>query len=46
MQAKKLKVRDKIDHRDQDGKFVYATIMDKQGTNLKIHYDGWSTKWR
>merc|ERR1712228_82748 len=44
-QANKLKINDKIDHRDQVGRFVLCTIMDKQGTNLKIHYDGWSDKW-
>ena len=43
--ASKLKVHDKIDHRDQIGRFVYATVSEKQGTNLKIHYDGWSRKW-
>ena len=43
--AFKLKVHDKIDHRDQVGRFVYATVSEKQGTNLKIHYDGWSRKW-
>ncbi len=23
----------------------YATVGEKQATNLKIHYDGWSRKW-
>ena len=40
-----LKIHDKIDHRDQVGRFVFATVSEKQGTNLKIHYDGWSRKW-
>merc|ERR1712176_788736 len=43
--ALNLKVHDKIDHRDQAGRFVFATVSEKQGTNLKIHYDGWSRKW-
>ena len=43
--AFKLKIHDKIDHRDQVGRFVFATVSEKQGTNLKIHYDGWSRKW-
>ena len=43
--AQSLKVRDKIDHKDQVGKFIYATVIEKQGTNLKIHYDGWCRKW-
>ena len=44
-QAHKLKIGDKIDHRDSIGRFVFATVSQKQGTNLKIHYDGWSRKW-
>jgi len=44
-QGKMLKIHDKIDHRDQVGRFVFATVCEKQGTNLKIHYDGWSRKW-
>eukprot|EP01084_Bolivina_argentea_P300865 518894_1 len=44
-EANKLQIHDKVDHRDQVGKFVYATVKEKQGTNLKIHYDGWSRKW-
>merc|ERR1712228_305513 len=44
-QANKLKVNDKIDHRDRVGRFVFGTIIDKQGSNLKIHHDGWSKKW-
>ena len=40
-----LSVHDKIDHRDQVGRFVYGTIAEKDGNNLKIHYDGWQRKW-
>ena len=43
--AYQLKVNDKIDHRDEVGRFVYATVSQKQGTNLMIHYDGWSKEW-
>ena len=44
-QASKLKKYDKIDHRDNIGKWILSTIIDINGTNLKIHYDGWSSKW-
>ena len=44
-QASNLEVNDIIDHRDNAGRFLSATIKDKQGSNLKIHYNGWSTKW-
>eukprot|EP01083_Nonionella_stella_P166664 557870_1 len=43
--ATKLSVHDKIDHRDFVGQFVLATVTEKQGSKLKIHYDGWSHKW-
>eukprot|EP00483_Globobulimina_turgida_P000629 UN00629 len=45
LEADKLRVNDKIDHRDGVGRFVYATILEKQHTHLKIHYNGWSRKW-
>eukprot|EP01084_Bolivina_argentea_P081817 148134_1 len=41
----KLEIHNKIDHRDDTGRFVYATITNKQGTCLKIHYDEWDYKW-
>ena len=44
-EAMKLKIKDKIDHRDQVGRFVLATIVEKQCDKLKLHYDGWSRKW-
>ena len=44
-QAQQLKVFDRIDHRDTVGRFVLATIMEKQGMNLKIHYVKWPRKW-
>merc|ERR1712173_138798 len=34
-----LGVEDKIDHRDSKGRFVIATVIEKQGGNIKIHYD-------
>ena len=37
--ALKLRVNDKIDHRDKAGRYFIATVIDKQGTNLKIHYN-------
>ncbi len=48
-EASKLNVNDSIDYRDNVGgyvgKFVLAKIMEKNGSKLKIHYDGWSSKW-
>eukprot|EP01083_Nonionella_stella_P191531 708832_1 len=44
-QANKLRINDKLDHCDLAYRFVSATVTDKQGTHLKIHYDGWSRKW-
>ena len=41
----RLKIGDKIDHRNLVGRFCKATIIEKQGTSFKIHYDGWSDKW-
>ena len=42
IQASKLKINDKIDYRDINGKYRLATVIAKKGTNLKIHYDGLS----
>ncbi|ETO07374.1 hypothetical protein RFI_30020 [Reticulomyxa filosa] len=39
-QAKTLKVHDTIDHRNKEGKFVPAEIVDKQGTKVRVHYQG------
>eukprot|EP01083_Nonionella_stella_P296187 1006290_1 len=44
-EALSLKVHDKIDHRDCVGRFVFATVKEKQETKVKIHYAGWSKKW-
>ena len=44
-EAFNLKIGDKVDHRDTVGRFLFATVIEKKGTNLKIHYDGWSRKW-
>eukprot|EP01084_Bolivina_argentea_P210760 358628_1 len=32
--ALKLKINDKIDHRDEVGRFIQATVIDKKNTNL------------
>ncbi len=40
VEASRLKVNDKVDHRTYGGRFVLATIQDKQGSKLKIRYDG------
>eukprot|EP01084_Bolivina_argentea_P060615 110729_1 len=44
-EANTLKVKDKVDHRDRVGRYVLGTIVEKSGTNIKIHYNGWSRKW-
>eukprot|EP01084_Bolivina_argentea_P113379 202075_1 len=44
-EANKIEIRDKIDHRDSVGRFVSATVIDKFGPNLQIHYNGWSAKF-
>eukprot|EP01083_Nonionella_stella_P085429 236915_1 len=43
--AMKLSVGDKIDHRDNLGYFAIATVLEKQGSKLKIHYDGYPIKY-
>ena len=43
-EAQNLKIGDLIDHRDNVGRFVEARIVEKEESNLKIHYKGWSTK--
>ena len=40
-----LKANDEIDHRDKAGKFVYAKIIERRGTKLKIHYLNWTSRW-
>ena len=37
-EASELKVNGKIDYRRRDGRYVIATITEKKGTKLKIHY--------
>lgn len=44
-EATSLKINDVVDHRDHTGKYILATIVDKNGSNLKIHYIFWSRKW-
>eukprot|EP01084_Bolivina_argentea_P098735 177448_1 len=38
-EANNLQIYNKIDHRYEDGRFRLATIYNKSGTNLKIHYN-------
>ena len=40
-----LNIGDRVDHRDDVGRFLLATIVEKQDTKFKIHYEGWSNKW-
>ncbi|ETO04074.1 hypothetical protein RFI_33328, partial [Reticulomyxa filosa] len=44
-EAEKLRPNDKIDHRDDVGRFLLAQVVEKQGSMLKVHYDGWNSKW-
>eukprot|EP01083_Nonionella_stella_P010734 30545_1 len=41
----KLQIGDHIDHRDDVGRFLLATIVDKDECKVKIHYEGWNSKW-
>ena len=34
-----------MDHRDDTGKFLKSTVISRNGDQLKIHYDSWSSKW-
>lgn len=34
-----------IDHRDESGRFVLAKVIDRRGSSLRIHYDGWGSKY-
>lgn len=43
--ADKLRLNDLIDHRDPVGKSALATVVQKKGSILKIHYTGWKKKW-
>ena len=40
-----LRVNDKIDHRDYEGRYIPAQIVCKSGLKVTIHYIGWSNKW-
>ena len=44
-QADCLKIGDKVDHRDDAGRFIKSTILGRHGSQLRVHYDGWSSKW-
>ena len=44
-EALSLKVGDQVDHRDIEHRFLLATVTDKKGKCLKIHYLGWPEKW-
>ena len=32
-------------YRDDVGRFLLASIVEKRGTKVKIHYEGWNSKW-
>eukprot|EP01083_Nonionella_stella_P210473 761935_1 len=44
-EANRLKPGDKVDHRDDAGRWIKSTILGRKDTNLNVHYDGWSSKW-
>ncbi|ETO10713.1 hypothetical protein RFI_26662 [Reticulomyxa filosa] len=31
--------------RDEAGRFLLATVVEKLGSQLRVHYEGWSSKW-
>jgi len=39
-----LRVNDKIDHRDYEGRYAPAKIVYKSGFRATVHYIGWSKK--
>ena len=43
--AQNLKINDQVDHRDDVGRFLLATILDIKYNKVKIHYEGWNAKW-
>jgi len=45
IEASQLRIHQKIDHRDTEGRFIKAAIIDKKKSNLKIHYFGWDSEW-
>merc|ERR1719361_2207580 len=44
-ECEKLQIGDHIDHRDDVGRFLLATIVDKDTFRVNIHYEGWNSKW-
>ncbi|ETO08763.1 hypothetical protein RFI_28626 [Reticulomyxa filosa] len=44
-EAENLQLHDFIDHRDEVGRYLYASIVEKLGSRLKIHYEGWGRRW-
>ncbi|ETO03202.1 hypothetical protein RFI_34208, partial [Reticulomyxa filosa] len=44
-EAENLQLHDFIDHRDEVGRYLYASIVEKLGSRLKVHYKGWSRMW-
>jgi len=40
-----LQIGDHVDHRDDVGRFLLATIVDREAYRVKIHYEGWNSKW-
>ena len=41
-EAQQLRPGSHVDHRDDVGRFVLATVIQKDESKLKIHYDGWN----
>ena len=44
-ECEQLQVGDQIDHRDDVGRFLLASIIEKDGSKVKIHHEGWNSKW-
>ncbi|ETO34368.1 HECT-domain (ubiquitin-transferase) [Reticulomyxa filosa] len=44
-EAERLRPTEKVDHRDEVGRYLLAMIRKKEGTRLLVHYEGWDNKW-
>lgn len=43
--AENLRPGDYFDHRDDVGKSLSSRVLDKRGTKVHVHYEGWASKW-
>ena len=43
-ECNKLQIGDHVDVRDGVGRFLLATILQKEGSKIKVHFQGWDDK--